>query len=87
MSKYPLWALLVLVNKLSERRRFHAGMVRLIIDNLQPIDSSELNKYKKIQILEYQRNYLLITLTNALRVDTSQLLQYWNDITREHNNG
>lgn len=87
MSKYPLWALLVLVNKLSERRRFHAGMVRLLVRNLQPIDTTELAKYKKIQILEYQRNYLLITLTNALSIDTSQLLQYWNEVTREHNNG
>jgi len=87
MSKYPLWALLVLINKLSERRLFHAGMVRLLVRNLEPIDTTELAKYKKISVQEYQRNYLLITLTNALRVDISQLLQYWNEVTREHNNG
>ncbi len=84
IKRYPLKSLLLLIDSLTQLRRFHVGMAYIIIANLSPIDLSILNNYKPRKLKLYQRHYILIGIAERLAVNPSQLLQYWNSITEDN---
>lgn len=81
---YPLKSLLLLIDSLTQLRRFHVGMAYILIANLSPIDLSILNNYKPRKLRLYQRHYILIGIAERLTVNPSQLLQYWNSIIEDN---
>ena len=84
IKRYPLRSLLLLIDSLTQLRRFHAGMAYILIVNLSPIDLSILNSYKPKKLRLYQRHYILIGIAERLAVNPSQLLQYWNSIIEDN---
>ena len=84
IQHYPLRSLLLLIDSLTQLRRFHVGMAYILIANLSPIDSSILNSYKPRKLRLYQRHYILIGIAERLAVNPSQLLQYWNSIIEDN---
>lgn len=82
MDKFPLDKLLILINTLSQNRAFNTGMVRLLINGLSPIETTSLGNYKKLPVREHQRNYLVMATADILQVNYSQLIQYWNDVSK-----
>lgn len=84
IKRYPLKSLLLLIDSLTQLRRFHVGMAYILIANLSPIDLSILNNYKPRKLKLYQRQYILIGIAERLAVNPSQLVQYWNSITEDN---
>lgn len=84
IKRYPLRSLLLLIDSLTQLRRFHVGMAYILIANLSPIDLSILNNYKPRKLKLYQRHYILIGIAEKLAVNPSQLVQYWNSITEDN---
>lgn len=84
IQHYPLKSLLLLIDSLTQLRRFHVGMAYILIANLSPIDLSILNNYKPRKLRLYQRHYILIGIAERLTVNPSQLLQYWNSIIEDN---
>ena len=84
IKHYPLKSLLLLIDSMTQLRRFHAGMAYILIVNLSPIDLSILNSYKPKKLRLYQRHYILIGIAERLAVNPSQLLQYWNSIIEDN---
>ena len=84
IKRYPLKSLLLLIDSLTQLRRFHVGMAYILIANLSPIDLSILNNYKPRKLKLYQRHYILIGIAERLAVNPSQLVQYWNSITEDN---
>lgn len=84
IKRYPLRSLLLLIDTLTQLRRFHVGMAYILIANLSPIDLSILNNYKPRKLKLYQRHYILIGIAERLAVNPSQLVQYWNSITEDN---
>lgn len=84
IKRYPLRSVLLLIDTLTQLRRFHVGMAYILIANLSPIDLSILNNYKPRKLKLYQRHYILIGIAERLAVNPSQLVQYWNSITEDN---
>ena len=84
IKRYPLKSLLLLIDSLTQFRRFHVGMAYILIANLSPIDLSILNNYKPRKLRLYQKHYILIGIAERLAVNPSQLVQYWNSITEDN---
>ena len=84
IKRYPLRSLLLLIDTLTQLRRFHVGMAYILIADLSPIDLSILNNYKPRKLKLYQRHYILIGIAERLAVNPSQLVQYWNSITEDN---
>lgn len=84
IKRYPLRSLLLLIDTLTQLRRFHVGMAYILIANLSPIDLSILNNYKPRKLKLYQRHYILIGIAERLAVNPSQLVQYWNSIIEDN---
>lgn len=85
MDKFPLWAILVLRERCNNIDLYCSRFTQLelLIQWLNPIDTSALKLYKIRPLTMIENSYQLTELAAILNTSPSQLFDYYNDVIKD----